>query len=566
MDKLTERIITCDVLIVGGGIAGLMAAIKASDFDVNVVVVDKQNIERSGCAGVGCDHFQVYIPEIHGPSIDPYLGIGDLEDEDIVRTIWTESSKILKLWEDFGIPVKPRGEFEFVGHRKPGYPGFMIKYEGQNQKRILMKEAQKRGIEVINRVMVHELLVNNGRIAGAVGVSTREPEVYVFLAKSIFLGNAYNLIERLYPSIVGGILFNTDNNPSNTGDGQISAYRAGAEVTGAEFIRRHRGVRYFCRCGQGTWIGIITDAYGNEFIPPYLGKPNRITGPPLLTQEAAESVWKSGRGPIYLDGRGMSEDDLQYMMWGLMNEGNSALVDYMRSEGIDPRTTRIEWGMYGYKSQLHVRVTSKCETTIPGLYCEYPRHDIAATSAERKWAPTFMADITAAAVSGWIGGEEAAKYARSTELTDIEIIRKQIDRTKQMYHEILNRKAPYIRWQDANIALNQIMIDYAGDIRAETTLRAGLKHIKRFKNKFARFAYAENMHELMRCLEVLNLFDIAELTFIAMAERKESRGYHFRIDFPKPNPQLAKLLIMKKANGQITLRWENPRRIKGGMC
>lgn len=98
--KTTDEIVAADVLIVGGGIAGMMAAIKAADQGATVVVAEKANTKASGDAGMGNDHFLNYIPEIHGP-VEPYVkarvAMNGIMDEDIASQMVIRSNEIAKL-------------------------------------------------------------------------------------------------------------------------------------------------------------------------------------------------------------------------------------------------------------------------------------------------------------------------------------------------------------------------------------------------------------------------------------------------------------------------------------
>ena len=196
--------IKTDVLCIGGGIAGLMAAIRASELGAKVLVAEKGNAEYSGCGRMGNDHFETYIPEVHGPDRDAWIeellrtAKGEiLISRDLLRVQFVRAYDIVKLWDSWGIPMKYRGHWEFAGHSFPGRPMTHVKYEGRFQKKALIKQAKDRGAEIINRVMGAELLREGDRIVGAIGAHTRENKVTVFLAKAVVLGTGK--CSRLYP-------------------------------------------------------------------------------------------------------------------------------------------------------------------------------------------------------------------------------------------------------------------------------------------------------------------------------------------------------------------------------
>ena len=159
--------ITTDVLCIGGGIAGLMAAIRARELGAKVVIAEKGATKYSGSARAGNDHFWCYIPEVHGSNMELFIkecmltqlgymlsGLGHR----LVRTWLDKSYDIVKLWDEWGIPMKHDGRWEFSGHSFPGRVMTHLKYKGQNQKPVLMEQALKRGVEIIDRVMVFDLL------------------------------------------------------------------------------------------------------------------------------------------------------------------------------------------------------------------------------------------------------------------------------------------------------------------------------------------------------------------------------------------------------------------------
>jgi len=191
--QLRTDFVETDVLCVGGGPAGLCAAIQARELGARVVVADKSNTLRSGDAGMGNDHFRCYIPEVHGDDVDllvketAFTQSGGRRPESFLRIFLQRSYEIVKLWEKWGIPMKYEGKYEFTGHGYPGRPRFMMHYSGQDTKPLLTKEARRIGAVIMNRVMIFDLLTDRGRIDGAIGIDTREPRLIAFRARSVIL-------------------------------------------------------------------------------------------------------------------------------------------------------------------------------------------------------------------------------------------------------------------------------------------------------------------------------------------------------------------------------------------
>lgn len=546
---MKEEMVKADVLCIGGGIAGLMAAIRASELGANVVVAEKGNARYSGRGRAGNDHFWCYIPEVHGPDMGsfmkeclkgPKLRIMQAGTSmKVMRTFMERSFEIVKLWDSWGIPMKHDGRWEFAGHSFPGDVLTHLKYQGRDQKRVLTEKALEKGVKIINRVMVSDLLRHGDRIIGAVGVHTREDKVVVFQAGSTIV--ATGVADRLYPSPVPGWMASTPNCLTLTGDGRTMAYRAGGILVGPESPKRHMGPRYFSRFGQATWIGVLRDPHDKP-VGPYVTKPNRTYGDMTMEVKSGilEDYLKSGRGPVYMDCRGITPEDYDYMMNAFVDEGLPSLINYMKEEGIDLRKNPVEFGTYHINPEGKVWINEKAETSLRGLYAA---------------GDESIVSIGPAATYGWIAGENAAAAAKTGPSIEVEKARAEIEEKKNVVREVASRKEG-ADWREANIALQQIMQDYAGLVRSETLLTAGLEYVRRLRDKARTSLKARNRWELTRCLETLNLLDLGELVLLAANERKETRALHNRSDYPLTDPMLdGKALYVWKENGVPTFEW-----------
>lgn len=540
--------VQCDVLCVGGGIAGLMAAIRARELGANVVLAEKANTLRSGSGGMGNDHFQCYIPEVHGDfevfwrelfygQIVTFLHSMDTE---YVRYWFENSFDIVKLWDSWGIPMKYEGRYEFAGHGFPGKQLNHLKYSGMNQKPVLTKEAKKRGVNIVNRVMGVDILTDKaGRVIGALGLSTREDTVYLFEAKSVILstGNC----SRVYPSVTPG----ADNNRAfpitNSGDGRAMAYRAGAALTNLELVHRHAGPKYFSRCGQATWVGVLRDRNGDP-VGTWTSKPDKTYGD--IATEVSKTIFeqykKSGKGPVYMDMNGITKEDLDYMVHWMKNEGNETIIKHIEGEGLDLGKTAVEFQTFEMQVDGGIRANYKGETAVKGLYAA--GDDVSAT-------------ISHAAVFGWSAGENAARYASTEQVGDIGTAKVDIEQRSAFFDEIKARKEG-ATWQEALAGLQQIMFDYCGDVRSEILLETGIEIMRRLKKKARSTLIARNPHELMNCMQVMNQIDIGELVLISAYDRKETRAFHFRSEYSFSDPLLGdKIHLIKQVDGKPVTEW-----------
>ena len=544
---MKQRIVETDVLCIGGGIAGLMAAKRAAELGAKVVVAEKGNTLFSGSGATGNDHFQCYIPEAHGPDLEPIVDEfqigqqGGLRDRSFIRTWFEKSEEIVELWHRWGIPMKFNGQYVFSGHALPGRPIFHIHYAGKDQKRILTEQALKSGVQIINRVMCFDLISDGRRVGGALGINTRDDELVIIKAKAVLLGTGS--VQRLYPaSTTPAWMFNTRLSPTCVGDGRAMAYRAGAQLVSMEIPVFRCGPTYFARAGKGTWAGVLRDASGKP-VGPFVTEPDPVYGDPVVDiyQDVFLDYKESGRGPVYMDCKGLSDEDMQQMYYWLYNEGNAALLDNLKAENVDPRKQPVEFRSYHYElfPRGGVYYDESGSTTLEGLYAA---------------GDEIFGGISGAAVFGWIAGANAAKQCRESDEPARDTLRLQVEQATARL-EAMRSRTVGATWKEANICLQQIMYDYTGEVRSESLLNAGAFALERLGQKAEESVTAANPHELCRCLEVFNLLDVGKIIFATANERKETRGKHIRTDYPFTNPLLSQLLMIKQVDGAPVMQW-----------
>ncbi|MFC1869557.1 FAD-binding protein, partial [Thermodesulfobacteriota bacterium] len=431
---------------------------------------------------------------------------------------------------------------EFAGHNIPGFPNIFLKYTGGEQKPILTRQARKRGVRIINRVTIFDLLKDGNRVTGALGYDTWNDRIIEFRAKAVFLGTGACC--RLYKGFTG-LMFNMAYSAFNTGDGRAMAMRAGAGLVDLEFAGRWAGVKNFARAGKGTWIGVLTDPAGNP-VGPFATRPDRHSGD--LISDAYPKVFddymNSGKGPVYMDCRGASKEDLEYMIHWLRNEGNEGLLDHMDEEGIDPGKNLIEFGRFEPVLFGGLYYSNGSETTVKGLYA----------AGDERMPPA----MPRAVIWGWIGGEGMAEYVKSVDFGDPANTKEEVENSVGLINDITGRKVG-ASWVEANMAIQETMSAYVGMTRSETLLDQAARNLSILQKKIPGSLIARNGHELGRCLEVLNLLDLGEAVTFAARDRKETRRSHHRTDYPFTNPLLDQQLMVTKKDGKLVSEWKNLR-------
>lgn len=530
--EINHEIIKSDFLVIGGGIGGLQAAITAARAGISVVVAEKADTRRSGMGANGNDHFCCYIEEVHHDferavreNAAGFIG-GPWVDMSLLRTLLKRSEEVVRDWEAMGISMRPTGQWRFEGHSLPGQQLYHLKFDGKMQKGILTKTAKQLGVRIVNRVAVNDLLIaDDGRVAGAIGVTVGEdqPSMQIFQARAVLIATGGTA--RLYPEFNPAYPFNMGSCPANAGAGHAMSLRAGVRMVNIDIPGTHAGPKYFQRGGKGTWIGISCDIHG-EPVTPYVGKPSRELGD--VTADVWPGVYRDkmldGTGPVYMNCTGLSDEDHAYMREAFKSEGIDSIYDWLDQHGIDLRTHMIEFGTFNFGlSSKGIEITEKAETSIPGLY------------AAGDGVGNVKGAVTSASVFGMIAGENAARYVQT--VPETEVAGHSLIAERQALYSKLMSKNDGAGWKEANSILQQIMNDYIGSIkpRSANLFKAGIKYVRDLRRFALEDLAAGNAHELMRCLEVLDLIDIGEAVAKAGEYRTESREMHKRIDYPYTN-------------------------------
>ncbi|MCJ7605830.1 MAG: FAD-dependent oxidoreductase [Dehalococcoidales bacterium] len=558
--KGMERVhIKTDVLIIGGGLAGCMAAIKAREYGVSATIAEKGNTLSSGCAGTGVDHSWAYIPMIHeqmGWSIDDLLEdhsqliARGFINRDLLRLVAEENYDRMLDLEKMGVRIrfddsKAPGGFRIV-HQFHTMPS-SFNFDGYDLKIKLTREARSRGVNIVNRVMITALVVSDGQIAGALGVGTNDGKLYEFRAKAVILSTGR--ANRLTNSVTG--VWGNHRMPVNeTGDGRVIASRAGLPLINMEFL----GWRYYSignfelNLGSPRHTvqpaGSITDESGETIVPrgqfydwSNLGEEKvdaalnrqRALSMGRNARPSFDHLYRQGKGPFYLDLTTATDEEIKYIEWSISNEGKgSYYLDYLKKqEGFDFQKDRLEWlpnnrEMAGTASSGLV-VNNDLETEVRGLF-----------GAGDEVGGVPWAGAPGAFSMGWKAGEKAAKLAR-TMSQHPDILKTQTDQLEATCTDIMSN-ADGLYWREIELAVHNALDYYAGEMRAEKTLQRGQERMKYLKDSLSFGAV--NPHELMRCLEVQSIIDVSDMVLAASLERKESRpapfGFH-RADYPEQN-------------------------------
>jgi succinate dehydrogenase/fumarate reductase flavoprotein subunit len=551
-----------DVLIIGGGLAGCMAAIKAIEHGVKVTIAEKANTENSGSAGQGIDHTWAYIPPVHEPlgwTFDDLMqdhveGYSSrLVNKDLLELVASRNYNRMLDLEKFGINFRYEdsalpGKFRVVSqyHSIPS----SFNFEGRDLKLKLTREARRRGVQIINRVMMTDLVTSDGEIAGALGIGVRDGKLYSFRAKAVVLSTGRTTRMSRTPS---GIRHNLRVPAEDTGDGKAMALRAGIGVMNMEFF----SPLGFSLAGNEINLGsprnttqpaaAVTGPSGEVFVPreyffdwSILGK-EKIDAAEVRKQWLASrtpgkghvpqridyfSARREGKGPFFLDITGGTEEEIKYIEWSISHEGKGTyyLHHLKDEENFDFRYDKLEYVPNSRElSQLAAAglvVDKNLETSVKGLYAA--GDDVGGLPGS---------STPGAFTMGWHAGDMAAQ--RASKQKGLAPISGQPEQPlKEMCATMLDRKLGF-HWTELELAVQNAVDYYCGDERSVQYLKRGLERLDLLR--YESPLKAETPHELGRCFEVRSIIENAEMVMRASLARQESRrapARFTRADFP----------------------------------
>ncbi|MEM8717157.1 MAG: fumarate reductase/succinate dehydrogenase flavoprotein subunit [Cyanobacteria bacterium P01_G01_bin.4] len=541
----TQRLQT-DVLVVGGGTAGTMAAIKAKQAnpEADVLVLEKANIRRSGAIAMGMDGVNTAVipgnstPEQYVREIT--IANDGILYQDVVYQTGKLGYEVIQELDSWGVKFQKDtyGNYDLKQvHRVGKY--VLPMPEGKDLKKILTREVKRHKAKVINRVMATRVIVSDGRATGVTGFDVRNGDFVIIQAKAVILSTGACGRLGLPQS---GYLYGTYENPTNAGDGYAMAYHAGAELSNIECFQINPLIKDYngpaCAYVAGPFGAYTANAEGNRFV-----SCDYWSGQMML------EIYKelhSGRGPISLKLNHLDEDtisEIEEILWANERPSRERFHDgrgeNYRTHGVEMEISEI--GLCSGHSASGVRVDAKAATTVPGLY------------AAGDMASVPHNYMIGAFVFGRIAGTNAVEYCR--ELPHVEPDADFIAAEMERVYRPLNQPEGVPHTQ-VEYKLRRFVNDYLQPPKNTHKMEIALD---KFVNYYSTLDLmgARDPHELMRCMEVHAIRDCAEMAARASLYRKESRWglYHYRVDYPEKNNEewFCHTHLKKDESGEMTI-------------
>ncbi|MCV7196754.1 fumarate reductase/succinate dehydrogenase flavoprotein subunit [Mycobacterium angelicum] len=528
-DPETPTRLDCDVLVIGGGTAGTMAALTAAERGAQVLLLEKAHVRHSGALAMGMDGVNnAVIPGKAEP--EDYVAEITRANDGIVnqRTIYQTATRgfaMVQQLERYGVKFEKDEHGEYAVRRVHRSGSYVLPMpEGKDVKkalyRVLRQKSMRERIRIENRLMPVRVLTSvngGGRAVGAAALHTRTGEFVAVGAKAVIL--ATGACGRLgLPS--SGYLYGTYENPTNAGDGYAMAYHAGAELSGIECFQVNPLIKDYngpaCAYVANPFGGYQVNAHGERFVDSDYWSGQMMA--------EVKSEIDSARGPIYLKVSHLSDETLTALENILHTTERPTRGTFHANRGHDYRTHDVEMhiseiGLCSGHSASGVWVDEHARTTVPGLYA----------AGDMACVPhNYM-------IGAFVFGDLAGAHAATT-LTETAAPQELPEDQLRAAHELIYRP---LRHPDGppqsqvEYKLRRFVNDYVAPPKTAAKLSIAVRTFDRMHTEIAGIG-ARTPHELMRAVEVSFIRDCAEMAARSSLTRTESRWglYHDRADLP----------------------------------
>lgn len=550
---MKNRIIDTDVLIIGGGTAGCFAGITlGKKKDLDVLIVEKANIVRSGCLAAGVNAINAYITKGRVPQdyVDYCKKDADgIVREDLLLSMSERLNHVTKVMEDLGLVILKDGNGDYVarGNRN-------IKINGENIKPILADVVKKQdNVTVINHLNITDFIVENNEIKGVYGFDVNNAEFYEINAKAVLVatGGAAGLYRPNNPGFSRHKMWYP---PFNTGAGYAMGINAGAEMTTFEM----RFIALRCKdtiAPTGTIAQGVPAKQLNSNGEVYENKYGLTTSQRLYGTVTEN---REGRGPCYLGTKGISKEQEEDLYKAYLNMAPSQTLKWLEAAG-GPSEENVEIeGTEPYIVGGHTAsgywVDNNRETTIHGLFAAgdvaggCPQKYVTGALAEGEIAAQAIAERLEGSGKGFVVNEVA-----DSELSENAFAK------KSEYERFLNNKQGLVDIEQTEEAMQKIMDQYAGGISTdyqynEARLELADEKIKFLEQSIDNLA-AQDADDLLRIYEIRERLTVCRSVIAHLKARKETRWHSFaeNMDYPAKSDDWLKYVNSRKENGEIKI-------------
>jgi succinate dehydrogenase / fumarate reductase flavoprotein subunit len=524
-----------DVLIIGGGLTGLRAALRVSDAGLDVAVVSKVHPLRShSVAAQG--GMNASLGNVEGEdgtkdnwqnhAYDTVEGSDYLADQDAVARMCREAPTAVIELEHLGM-VWSRLANGKIAQRPFGGAGFprtcyAADRTGHNALHTLYEHVTGLEIPVYEEFFVTSLVTESGRCIGCTALELMTGAVHGFLSKAILMATGG----------FGRIFSKSTNALINTGDGQSLALRAGALLKDMEFVQFHPttlfGTNILITEGARGEGGVLRNKEGERFMERYAPHSVDLAPRDVVARAIAREV-AAGRGYdggyVELDLRHLGAERIMERLPGIMQ----IAVDFA---GVDPIEDPVPVQPGQHYSMGGIDADANGATCIPGLYAAGECSCISVHGANRLGGNSLVETVVFGRLVADKIVEDVQNVARAADAP----ISAAIKSTEEKIESMLGRELGE-RFSEIRDSMTITMSEKFGLFREDRQMREGLVAIKELQKRIARVSLQNKERTLnqalVRLLELEGMLLLAEAVARGAVARKESRGSHMRTDYPK---------------------------------
>lgn len=538
--------INTDVLVLGAGAAGCMAAYAAREQGARVTLVDKGALVSCGCTGAGQDHFGAHLNT--GPLWDSDEAATDYYSRPgwgVSRALAEKSftklvGPMINIMEKWGVEFYKNEDGTYYRAQALGQPGpwWLMMKNGRYLKRIFANRVREAGVDVVEQVQMTRLLRDGDRVAGAMGFNRRNGDFVVFKAKAVVL--AMGAHQSRWSTNSTRNPFNIWQNPANTGSQVVVAFDAGAKVKNLEWCTGTtlpKGYGAPGMCGFGGMGSFMRNSMEERFMERHHELGDKA--PRAFHIKAELEEISAGRVPLFVDSRELPEKDYEHLRDNLLTVDKHTFGDYLEQRGLDLKKDllEVETGETSGGGNLHVDI--RCESVnLKGLF-----------------GLPFSGMLSTALCGGYAAGTEAAKsFARYRK--EGEVHPEEVSQEKDKVIGLLEQEGSMTPHEFEDLT-RQVMEHYMGHKRSLKGLHIALEKLDFLETKTGEIKVT-NHHELTRAVETLHLLKYCRLMVRAVIERKGMRGFYNLVDYPpKLDPELRdKYVILYQEGGRQKVSFE----------
>lgn len=531
-----------DVLVIGAGMGGMIAAKTAVENGLKVTIVDKARAATSGPTAFAAGDFLCWLPKEDSLDewVDYYLEVGEgLNSKEWIINLLKRNYEIISKLDQQGYYIEKDTDGSYLRRGGRGKITKCVLMPTYRLMKDMRKNLIKQGVKILDRIQMTAILTDEkGKACGASGFNVRTGEGVQINAKSTILaagGCSYR-----------GPFFGQD---VVTGDGLVMAYEVGASLAYMEYGNHFNvSLKAFDTYGQSKFMahgGKYINKLGESFLERS-GEGSRASGH-IAVRRMVEEV-QSGKGPVYLDLRNFTEKELiNKIMPNLALLLQNSFIDFYGTpnEAIPALTGTSN------ASSAGVLIDENASTAVEGLFAAGDN----ACKGLVTGACVGLSGISLAwaNVTGYLAGQGVSNYIKQNDynLNDVKI------EAKNAYK--LNKKEGGINPREIIWKLSEVMGNgYVSIIKHGERLEKAVNRCAELKELLDNSTVVQDYHDLMLWHEANNAVKTAQITLNASIFRNETRGGHFREDYPQKDCKLDnQVLTAVNNNGKLEFKYQH---------